>query len=72
VWRDPGNDAIVEEALRFGWVDSAPRTRDDAWAMLRISPCKARSAWSKPRWDRAARGSASRVTVAVMRVRRRA
>ena len=38
---------LVEEALCFGWVDSVPRQRDDDFGMLRLSPRKARSAWSK-------------------------
>jgi uncharacterized protein YdeI (YjbR/CyaY-like superfamily) len=36
-------DAIVEEALCFGWVDSLPRKLDDARTMLRLSPRKAGS-----------------------------
>jgi uncharacterized protein YdeI (YjbR/CyaY-like superfamily) len=38
--------AIVEEALCFGWIDSVPRKRTDGWAMLRVSPRKPRSVWS--------------------------
>lgn len=40
-------DAIVEEALCVGWVDSVPRQRHDGYGMLRISPRKPGSAWSK-------------------------
>lgn len=40
-------DDIVEEALCHGWVDSLPRTLDAKRAMLRLSPRKPRSAWSK-------------------------
>ena len=47
--------AIVEEALCFGWVDSVPRQRDDGFGMLRISPRKAGSAWSKVNKARVAR-----------------
>lgn len=39
-------DAIVEEALAFGWVDSLPRALDDRRTMLRLSPRKPRSGWS--------------------------
>lgn len=39
-------DAIVEECLCFGWVDSLPRKLDDDRAMLYISPRKAASNWS--------------------------
>ena len=31
-------DDIVEEALCFGWVDSRPRSLDDAHAMLYVAP----------------------------------
>jgi uncharacterized protein YdeI (YjbR/CyaY-like superfamily) len=39
-------DAIVEEALCFGWVDSLPRKLDAERSMLLLSPRKAGSAWS--------------------------
>ncbi|TDK67634.1 hypothetical protein E2I14_04575 [Sapientia aquatica] len=39
-------DAIAEECLCFGWVDSLPRKLDDDRAMLYISPRKAGSNWS--------------------------
>lgn len=39
-------DALVEEALAFGWVDSLPRKLDDARSMLLMSPRKPGSAWS--------------------------
>ncbi|MDE2385014.1 MAG: YdeI/OmpD-associated family protein [Alphaproteobacteria bacterium] len=42
----PYND-IVEEALCFGWVDSLPRALDEKRSMLRLSPRKPGSAWSK-------------------------
>lgn len=40
-------DAIVEEALCFGWIDSRPRKLDAARTMLLISPRKSGSAWSQ-------------------------
>lgn len=52
---DLSYDAIVEEALCFGWVDSVPRRRDDGWAMIRVSPRKPRSGWSKKNKERVAR-----------------
>jgi uncharacterized protein YdeI (YjbR/CyaY-like superfamily) len=36
----------VEEALCFGWIDSLPRKLDDARAMLKFTPRKAKSVWS--------------------------
>lgn len=39
-------DAIVEEALCFGWVDSVPRKLDADRSMLLLSPRKPGSAWS--------------------------
>lgn len=40
-------DAIVEEALCFGWIDSLPRRLDEDRTMLLLSPRKPRSVWSK-------------------------
>lgn len=40
------NDA-VEEALCFGWIDSLPRKLDDKKAMLKFTPRKPKSIWSK-------------------------
>ena len=37
----------VEEALCFGWIDSAPRKLDDQKAMLKFTPRKPKSAWSQ-------------------------
>jgi len=37
----------VEEALCFGWIDSAPRKLDDNRAMLKFTPRKRKSAWSQ-------------------------
>lgn len=46
---------IVEEALRFGWIDSLPRKLDETRAMLLLSPRKPGSAWSKANRERVAR-----------------
>ncbi|MGP1375422.1 MAG: YdeI/OmpD-associated family protein [Almyronema sp.] len=40
-------DAIVEEALCFGWVDSLPRKLDSDRTMLYISPRRQGSPWSR-------------------------
>ena len=40
-------DAIVEEALCFGWIDSLPRRLDKKRTMLLLSPRKPKSVWSK-------------------------
>jgi uncharacterized protein YdeI (YjbR/CyaY-like superfamily) len=48
-------DAIVEECLAFGWVDSLPRAKDDLRSMLWIAPRKPGSNWSKANRDRIAR-----------------
>ena len=39
-------DAIVEEAICFGWVDSLPRTVDAKRSMRLVAPRRPRSAWS--------------------------
>lgn len=39
-------DAVVEEALCFGWVDSLPRALDADRTMLLLSPRRRGSAWS--------------------------
>lgn len=39
-------DALVEEALCFGWIDSVARAHDGPRAMIRVSPRRARSGWS--------------------------
>jgi uncharacterized protein YdeI (YjbR/CyaY-like superfamily) len=41
-------DEAVEEALCFGWIDSVARTLDETRSMLRFSPRKPRSGWSRP------------------------
>jgi uncharacterized protein YdeI (YjbR/CyaY-like superfamily) len=48
-------DAIVDEALCFGWVDSLPRSLDGLRSMRRLSPRAPTSAWSKANKTRAAR-----------------
>ncbi len=48
-------EAIVEECLCFGWVDSLTRGKDDLRSMLWIAPRKPGSNWSKPNKDRIAR-----------------
>jgi uncharacterized protein YdeI (YjbR/CyaY-like superfamily) len=48
-------DAIVEEALCFGWVDSLPRKLDTDRSMLLLSRRKAGSAWSAANKARVAR-----------------
>jgi uncharacterized protein YdeI (YjbR/CyaY-like superfamily) len=40
-------DEAVEEALCFGWIDSVARTLDETRSMLRFSPRKPRSGWSR-------------------------
>jgi len=37
----------VEEALCFGWIDSAPRKIDDERSALKFTPRKIKSVWSK-------------------------
>ncbi|MGD1855712.1 MAG: YdeI family protein [Leptolyngbyaceae cyanobacterium] len=48
-------DAIVEEALCFGWIDSLPRRLDQDRTMLLISPRRPKSPWSKLNKDRITR-----------------
>ncbi len=48
------NDA-VEEALRFGWIDSKPRALDAERSMLWFAPRKPRTGWSKANRERIAR-----------------
>ena len=50
-----GYDDLVEEALRFGWVDSVGNRLDDERTMLRFSPRKPGSGWSRPDKERIAR-----------------
>lgn len=53
--RHLGYDAIVEEVLCFGWVDSLPRALDAERTMLLLSPRKPGSAWSAVNKARVAR-----------------
>jgi len=48
------NDA-VEEALRFGWIDSKPRALDGERSMLWFAPRKPRTNWSKANRERVER-----------------
>jgi uncharacterized protein YdeI (YjbR/CyaY-like superfamily) len=50
-----GYDAVVEEALCFGWVDSKPSKLDEHRTMLWFSPRQPKSAWSRPNKERVAR-----------------
>ena len=52
-------DAVVEEALCFGWIDSLPRKLDEGRTMLLLSPRKPGSAWSKANRDRVERMNAA-------------
>jgi uncharacterized protein YdeI (YjbR/CyaY-like superfamily) len=49
------HDDLVEECLCFGWVDSLPRTLDEARSMHYIAPRKPGSAWSKVNKQKIAR-----------------
>lgn len=46
-------DAIVEEALAFGWIDSQPRALDATRSMRRLSPRSPTSKWSRKNRERA-------------------
>jgi uncharacterized protein YdeI (YjbR/CyaY-like superfamily) len=48
-------DDLVEEALCFGWIDSRRGKLDDERTMLRFTPRKRGSAWSRPNKERVAR-----------------
>lgn len=48
-------DAVVEECLCVGWVDSLPRRYDAERTMLYIAPRRAGSNWSKANRERIAR-----------------
>jgi uncharacterized protein YdeI (YjbR/CyaY-like superfamily) len=48
-------DAVVEEALCFGWVDSMPRRVDTERSRLLITPRKPGSKWSRPNKQRVER-----------------
>jgi uncharacterized protein YdeI (YjbR/CyaY-like superfamily) len=40
-------DEAVEEALCFGWIDSLPRKLDEERTMLKFTPRKSKSVWSR-------------------------
>lgn len=46
-------DEALEEALCFGWIDGKMQSIDRDWFVLRFSPRKARSVWSKRNRDKA-------------------
>lgn len=48
-------EALVEQALCFGWIDSKTGKLDDERGMLWFAPRKARTGWSKPNKERVAR-----------------
>lgn len=48
-------EELVEEALCFGWVDSRGGKLDERRTMLRFTPRKAGSKWSRPNKERVAR-----------------
>ena len=50
-----GYDDLVEEALCFGWIDSRPGKVDDERTMLRFTPRKKGSVWSRPNKERVER-----------------
>ncbi len=61
-------DAIVEEALCFGWVDSKPSKLDADRSMLWCAPRKPKSSWSRLNKERVARlTAAGRMTEAGLR-----
>ena len=43
----PTYSAAVDEALRFGWIDSQKKKHDDAYFLQRFTPRRPRSVWSK-------------------------
>ena len=48
-------DEALEEALCFGWIDGKMQSIDEEKYMIRYSPRKAQSVWSKLNKDRAVR-----------------
>lgn len=48
-------DDVIDEALCWGWIDSLPRKLDDERTMLRLSPRRASSAWSRVNKDKVER-----------------
>ena len=45
-------DEVIDEALCWGWIDSLPRKLDEDRTMVRLSPRKPDSAWSKINKDK--------------------
>ena len=41
-------DALVEESLCFGWIDSRPRSLDSERSQTLVPPRKTTSRWSRP------------------------
>lgn len=70
-----GYDAVVEEALCFGWVDSRPRTLDRERAMLLLTPRNPTSRWSRLNKQRVERliaeGRMTRAGLAVVEAAKR-
>lgn len=52
-------EALVEEALAFGWVDSLGRKLDDRRTQLLHTPRKPKSGWSRPNKERIERLTAA-------------
>ena len=50
-----GYEAICEEAICFGWVDSRPGKVDDTRTKILVTPRKPGSKWSRPNKERVAR-----------------
>lgn len=46
---------LVEEALAFGWIDSTVRKLDEERTMLRLTPRRRGSVWSRPNKQRVQR-----------------
>ena len=46
---------LIEEALCFGWIDSRPGKLDEERTMLRFTPRKRGSVWSRPNKERVQR-----------------
>ncbi|HEY5727528.1 MAG TPA: hypothetical protein VIV08_02850, partial [Acidimicrobiia bacterium] len=51
----PGYEALVEEALCFGWIDSQAKTVDADRSMQRFTPRRAGSVWARSNRERVAR-----------------
>lgn len=45
-------DDVVEEVLRFGWIDSTSRPLDEDRNAMRLTPRRPGSAWSRPNKQR--------------------